>query len=86
MFANVSDPSAGAPSADPYTRLYDYDAASGAMTYEGWAKAGIATSQALWAIRRYTYNANNAVTRIDWADGNSAQDNVWDNRATLTYA
>ena len=79
-FSNVADPSAGAPSQDPYTRVYDYDG-SGNMIYEGWAKAGVQPTDSYWAIRRYVYSGSQ-LTRSDWADGNSAQDNRWDTRNT----
>jgi YD repeat-containing protein len=82
MFADVSD---GAPTANPYTRVYDYDG-SGFLLYEGWARAGIVDTAPFWAIRRYEYDGSGRLLRATWADGNSAQDNAWNNRASLTYA
>ena len=84
MFANVGSPADSGPTSDPYTHVYDY--AAGQMVYEGWAKAGVAITDPYWAIRRYTYNGDGTLARSDWCDGNSAQDNVWNNRTSLQYA
>lgn len=51
-------------------------------TYIGEAETGTATSAAEWRIKRLT-NADNTIV---WADGNSSFDNIWDNRASLTYS
>lgn len=77
----ASTPDAGPPAA-AYLRQYDYDGDN--LTYEGWAAPGTATSDALWAIRKLTYSGTNLVTE-QWADGDTDEDNVWDNRAALTY-
>lgn len=54
------------------------------VTYEyyGWALPGIAESAAEWRIARWTV-AN--VSGLLWADGNTDFDNVWADRASLTY-
>lgn len=74
-----------APPKTAYTKRYDYDG-SGKLIYEGWAWAGanVATASASWAIKLYTYTGTNLVL-IQWANGNSSQSNIWDNRTTLTY-
>lgn len=67
-------------------RRFAYDA-SGNLEYEGWAALpGSLTSAAVWCIRKHTYDASNRLTLSQYADGNTAFDNVWDDRATLTYA
>jgi YD repeat-containing protein len=74
------------PPREPLTERYYYDA-SGNMTYKAWAYAANdpATSAAVWSILRCTYNGSNQLTARQWADGNSAFDNILDNYAALTY-
>lgn len=62
------------------TRL---DEASATVTYVGKAKMGSADASAVWQIQKISVSGN--VTSITWADSNSAYDNVWNNRASLTY-
>lgn len=57
------------------------DVGSG-VTYVGEAAPGAATSASVWRVRRVTSTED---TILEWADGDSAFDNVWDNRASLTY-
>lgn len=54
--------------------------------YEGWAEPGTATSAASWIIKKNTYNSDGSFSYVQWADGNINNDNVWDNRASLTYS
>ena len=56
----------------------------GGVTYIGSAECGSASSSAKWQIQRIT--TVGAVQTIEWADGNGQFDNIWDNRAALTYA
>ena len=56
----------------------------GATTYIGEAIPGTATSAALWRIKRMVETGPDLV--ITWADGNESFDNVWDNRASLSYS
>lgn len=60
------------------------DEASSTVTYIGEATIATATSSALWRIRRVTVAST--VTTVAWADGNSNFDNVWNNRASLSYS
>jgi len=60
------------------------DEVSAALTYQGWAVVGAATNAAIWRIRRISVAG--VITTIDWADGDSNYDNVWDNRAALSYS
>ena len=59
------------------------DEATATLSYYGRADAGSLTSAAAWQIKRIDTSAG---LIIDWADGNTLFDNVWDNRATLTYS
>lgn len=49
--------------------------------YMGHARPGTTDADAGWAIRQITSNHT-----IKWADGDSLMNNVWDDRAALTYA
>lgn len=51
-------------------------------TYLGKATPGSAEGSAVWQIKRLT----NASLAIDWADANDNFDNVWTNRASLSYS
>ena len=50
-------------------------------TYIGHALPGTATSAAYWRIQRLT-NANDTIV---FADGDGNFNNIWDDRAALTY-
>lgn len=60
------------------------DEASSSVTYVGGAAPGSATSSAAWQIKKIT--TTGADIAITWADGDAEFDNVWDDRATLTYS
>lgn len=62
-----------------YALRYDEGAT---YTYIGNAVPGSADAAAVWQIKRLT-NADNTII---WADGDALADNIWDNRASLTYA
>lgn len=64
--------------------LVKVDEASSTTTYVGEAVPGTASSDASWRIKKITESGT--VTTIAWADGNSSFDNVWDNRASLSYS
>lgn len=63
------------------TRLDD---AGGGVTYVGLAEAGTVTSASEWQIKRITEVGDDL--QIEFADGDSEFDNVWDNRASLSYS
>jgi hypothetical protein len=69
----------GGGSAATYTIRMDEGAT---YTYIGKANAGTLTSAASWQISRLT-NADNTLI---FADGDTSFDNVWDNRAILSYS
>lgn len=54
--------------------------------YVGEAKPGIGTDETGWRIKKITYDVNDNPTQINWADGNTNFDNIWDNRTTYTYS
>lgn len=58
------------------------DEASATVTYIGEATIGSATSSAVWRIKKMDTTSGIVIT---WADSNENFDNVWDNRASLTY-
>ena len=59
------------------------DDVDGSVFYAGQALPNTATSAASWQIQRITIG----VDSIDavFADGDTEFDNVWDNRASLSY-
>jgi hypothetical protein len=60
------------------------DEPSSSVTYIGQAVMGTATSAASWQIKKITVSGT--VTSITWADANDSFDNIWDNRASLSYS
>ncbi len=55
----------------------------GSVTYVGVAVVGSLASDNVWQIKKIDETSGVVIT---WADGNSDFDNVWDNRASLTYS
>ena len=68
-----------------YATRYDQDSSTPTYAYLGKAQVGEATSSPVWQIQKLAFGTDGDVT-ITWADGNSAFDNVWDNRASLSYS
>jgi hypothetical protein len=60
------------------------DEASSTTTYVGKAVPGTAGGDSLWQITRISVSGT--VTTIEYADGNDNFDNVWNNRASLSYS
>ena len=58
---------------------------TGTYLYEGFAPYGTATSATSWVIIRSTLDGG-GISSVTRADGNSTPDNVWDNRASLSYS
>jgi hypothetical protein len=58
------------------------DSASATVTYVGEAAAGSAEGDAVWRIKKIDESVG---LSIKWADGNTNFDNIWTNRASLTY-
>lgn len=68
-----------------YTIILEYDGSNNPI-YIGYAIPGSIASSATWRIKKMTYDIVNNPTNIQWADGNTNFDNIWDNRATYSYS
>lgn len=62
----------------------DFDSSNN-LIYLGLAKIGSKDSDSAWQIRKFTYDASNNLTNIEWAGEDSLFDKVWDNRTTYNY-
>lgn len=58
------------------------DTTTADTTYIGKAATGTATSAASWKISKL----DDSTGRLTWADGDANYDNIWDNRASLSYS
>lgn len=61
----------------------ELDSVGGGVLYVGEAEAGAASSAAAWRIKRVTLTG--ADVSVKWADGDALFNNVWDDRASLSY-
>lgn len=59
------------------------DEASATITYIGKASTGSDDASAVWSIKRMNTASGLEIT---WADGDALFDNVWDDRAILSYS
>ena len=84
---NVTDITLDASNDSVSTRALDetvrIDEASDTVIYKGNAPVGTSDSSSQWKIQKITIVG--AITKIEYADGNTNYDNSWDNRASLTY-
>lgn len=64
------------------TNFDQYDATTG---YLGEAIPGSSSADAVWRIKKLVFGTDGDVTTT-FADGNAAFDNIWDDRASLTYS
>ena len=62
-----------------------YERASADVYYRGDAPVGSSTASAVWRIRRGTDLGGGSV-EVLFADGDDEFDNIWDNRAALSYS
>ena len=67
---------------EPVLLAKQYDQATATLAYLGEAQPGTATNVAQWRIQRLDFTAGVVIT---WANGDTQFDNIWDNRAGLTY-
>ena len=67
-----------------YTIAIDYDG-SGNMIYVGKAYLGSSKADGVWSIRKFVYNGSN-LTDIQWANGDGAFNNIWNNRVSISYS
>lgn len=76
--------------ANPHTHLrieIDYAGRTdGQPVYVGYANPNSATDQPLWQIQFLEYDGGNNFIRRTWADGDIYFDNIWDDRAGLSYS
>ena len=68
-----------------YTHKFENNA-SGQPIYEGTAAPGTAVSAAGWQIKKFVYDANGAITDIQWGSGIDTFTLVWDSRAGYSYS
>ena len=66
---------------DPRIWIERIDDAGSGVTYYGYAPKGSATDAAEWLIKRITRTDNDVVEA--WASADPNQ--IWDNRASLSY-
>lgn len=64
-------------------QTFRQDDASSTVSYYGFAKVGSATSAASWKIMKHTKTNPQSIL---FADGDHEYDNIWDNRASLSYS
>jgi hypothetical protein len=70
------------------TRLIDDEVTTAGVIYIGYAKINSfdKKAQAIWAIKKIVKSVTGVTEgSTTWADGNSKEDNIWNNRASLTY-
>lgn len=60
------------------------DDASSTVTYVGEAAVASSEGSATWRIKKL--ETTGTVLKITWADGNNNFDNIWTNRASLSYS
>lgn len=68
---------------DERRQIFDYDGGS-MIVYIGKAGASAKTTESRWQIRKLTYSGT-SVIQINFADGNSEFNKIWDNRTTYDY-
>jgi hypothetical protein len=59
------------------------DTTTANVTYVGKAKVGALEADNVWQIQKINEASGMIIT---WADGDEKFDNIWDNRASLTYS
>ncbi len=69
----------------PYSKELDYDA-NGNVIYFGEALAGTALGDPTWRIKKLTYDVNGNLLSALWAAGSNTFEQIWNNRAGLSYS
>ena len=59
---------------------------AGKEEYVGYAEPGSADASAVWQIQKLVYDSNNKISTVRYADGDLKFNNIWDNRASLSYS
>lgn len=70
---------------DFYSERFEYDGSNN-LVYYGSAPVGTATSDAGWQIVNLAYDGSNNLVSYLYANGSSQYDQVWDDRAGLSYS
>jgi hypothetical protein len=70
--------------ATPTRKSLRIDEVSASVTYIGEAAFGSSEASAVWRI--FKLSVSGTVTSMTWADGNDEFDNIWNNRASLSYS
>lgn len=68
----------------PIRRQVKFDGSDSTVQYIGETNFNTATHSPTWRISRLTFSGSSFT--LDWADGNDNFDNVWDDRASLSYS
>ncbi len=68
----------------PIRRQVKFDGDSATVQYIGESSFGTATSSPTWRISRLSYVGSSFT--LEYADSNDNFDNIWDNRASLSYS
>jgi hypothetical protein len=80
----VAVPVSGTLTANPTIYATKVDEVSGTVTYVGKAAVGSGSASAVWQISKLEQSG--AVLSVTYADGNANFDNVWNDRAGLSYS
>jgi hypothetical protein len=84
-FRPASDDLSKVAVTDETTALFTaIDEVSKNLSYFGFAAIGSSQAAAVWKITRLQKTGN--VTLLQYADGNESFDNIWNNRASLSYS
>ena len=79
----VIDKSGDSIATEAFEQSKRIDEVSTTLTYFGSAAVGSSEGSAVWKIKRLSISG--AITSVAYADGNINYDNIWANRASLTY-
>lgn len=70
---------------DNYVTSLDYDSDNN-LIYIGKATMGSSKADAVWSIRKLTYDASNNLIDMQYANGDGAFNNIWDSRTSISYS
>jgi len=83
VFAGTALNQADSPQPYPYQVKVAYSGTN--AEYVGKALPGTATNAPKWQIMKLTYDANDNVTDVKYANGTNTFTLIWDSRATYSY-
>lgn len=63
-----------------------YEYSGSAIVYAGFAPPGASESDALWVVKKYSYDGSDNLVKITFAGGSKAFDKTWSDRAGYSYA